>query len=97
MITYIVIQYIVVNAFLCSAIKDSRFPEIKRDEFSKLHCAVSLLTNFETVSGYLEWDVRRVASYYVITRTTYISIHLQYPYNIHTLYNIHTFVCINSC
>ena len=38
--------------------KDSRFPEIKRDEFSKLHCAVSLLTNFETVSGYLDWEVR---------------------------------------
>lgn len=69
-----------VDAFLCSAIKDSRFPEIKRDEFSKLHCAVSLLTNFETVSGYLEWDVRRVASIYciyVISPTTYI---VQYPY-----------------
>ena len=43
---------------LRSAMKDSRFPEIKRDEFSKLHCAVSLLTNFETVSGYFDWEVR---------------------------------------
>lgn len=51
------------NAFnLCSvfnsALKDSRFPPMTRDELPRLFCSVSLLTNFEDVCDYLDWEVR---------------------------------------
>ncbi len=42
---------------LRSAFKDSRFPPINRDEFSKLHCSVSILRHFEEGSDYLDWQV----------------------------------------
>jgi len=42
---------------MTSAFKDSRFPPINRDEFSKLHCAVSILRHFEEGSDYLDWQV----------------------------------------
>lgn len=45
---------------VCSALKDSRFPPMTRDELPRLFCSVSLLTNFEDVGDYLDWEVRRV-------------------------------------
>lgn len=42
-----------------SALKDSRFPPMTRDELPRLFCSVSLLTNFEDVGDYLDWEVRR--------------------------------------
>ncbi|KAM4659223.1 AMMECR1-like protein isoform 2-T2 [Amazona ochrocephala] len=43
---------------LTSALKDSRFPPLTREELPKLFCSVSLLTNFEDASDYLDWEVR---------------------------------------
>ncbi|KAB0343141.1 hypothetical protein FD755_016218 [Muntiacus reevesi] len=40
-----------------SALKDSRFPPMTRDELPRLFCSVSLLTNFEDVCDYLDWEV----------------------------------------
>lgn len=42
---------------LSSALKDSRFRPIVMDEVSKLHCGVSLLTNFEADKNYLDWEI----------------------------------------
>ncbi|XP_034504889.1 AMME syndrome candidate gene 1 protein isoform X2 [Ailuropoda melanoleuca] len=41
---------------LTSALKDSRFPPMTRDELPRLFCSVSLLTNFEDVCDYLDWE-----------------------------------------
>ncbi|XP_068810071.1 AMMECR1-like protein isoform X3 [Struthio camelus] len=43
---------------LTSALKDSRFPPLTREELPKLFCSVSLLTNFEDANDYLDWEVR---------------------------------------
>lgn len=43
-----------------SALKDSRFPPMTRDELPRLFCSVSLLTNFEDVCDYMDWEVRTV-------------------------------------
>lgn len=42
---------------ITSAFKDSRFPPISRDEFSKLHVSVSILRHFEEAGDYLDWQV----------------------------------------
>lgn len=44
-----------------SALKDSRFPPMTRDELPRLFCSVSLLTNFEDVGDYLDWEVADAA------------------------------------
>ncbi|OQR76451.1 AMMECR1 protein-like [Tropilaelaps mercedesae] len=41
---------------LTSALKDSRFEPITREELPRLTCAVSLLTNFEDGHDYLDWE-----------------------------------------
>ncbi|CAG0893089.1 unnamed protein product [Darwinula stevensoni] len=40
-----------------SAFKDSRFPPVSRDEFSKLHVSVSILRHFEEGLDFLDWEV----------------------------------------
>jgi len=40
-----------------SAFKDSRFPPISRDEFSKLYVSVSILRHFEDGTDFLDWQV----------------------------------------
>jgi hypothetical protein len=40
-----------------SAMKDSRFSPITKDEFVRLHCSVSILTHFEEAADYLDWEV----------------------------------------
>uniref|UniRef100_A0A8C5AF22 AMMECR1 domain-containing protein n=1 Tax=Gadus morhua TaxID=8049 RepID=A0A8C5AF22_GADMO len=42
---------------LGNALKDSRFPPVTRDELARLFCSMSLLTNFEDVRDYLDWEV----------------------------------------
>ncbi|XP_018493927.1 AMMECR1-like protein [Galendromus occidentalis] len=42
---------------LTSALKDSRFEPISKDELPRLTCAVSLLTNFEDAKDYLDWEI----------------------------------------
>lgn len=42
---------------LSSALRDSRFHPVTLDEVHKLHCSVSLLTNFEKESHYLNWEI----------------------------------------
>lgn len=54
-----------------SALKDSRFPPLTREELPKLFCSVSLLTNFEDASDYLDWEVRTAAF-----GTLHLSLHL---------------------
>jgi len=39
--------------------KDSRFSPITKEEFSRLHCSVSILTRFEEAGDYLDWEVGR--------------------------------------
>ena len=52
--------------YCCSAMKDSRFDPITREEFSKLHCSVSILTHFEEARDYLDWEVRAETQLYSI-------------------------------
>jgi len=42
---------------LTSALKDSRFQPVTVEEVPRLHCSVSLLTNFEEKQHYLDWEV----------------------------------------
>jgi len=42
---------------ITSAVNDSRFSPISRDEYPHLSCAVSILTNFEPCSSYLDWNI----------------------------------------
>ncbi|XP_075389186.1 AMMECR1-like protein isoform X1 [Tenrec ecaudatus] len=42
---------------LTSALMDSRFPPMTREGLPELFCSVSLLTNFEVASNYLDWEV----------------------------------------
>jgi len=42
---------------LISAFKDYRFNKITRGELDSLECVVSLLTNFEDASSYLDWTI----------------------------------------
>lgn len=42
---------------LTSAINDSRFSPINKDELHKLSCSVSLLTNFEPANHWKDWQV----------------------------------------
>jgi len=44
---------------ITSAINDSRFSPISRDEYPLLSCAVSILTHFEPCSSYSDWDIGR--------------------------------------
>ncbi|XP_041379144.1 AMME syndrome candidate gene 1 protein homolog [Gigantopelta aegis] len=40
-----------------SAVKDSRFSPILKEEFHKLHCSVSILTHFEEAGDCMDWEV----------------------------------------
>ncbi|KAL5289380.1 AMMECR1L family protein [Megaselia abdita] len=42
---------------LTSALRDSRFQPITRDEFPKLTVSVSILQNFEEARGFLDWTL----------------------------------------
>lgn len=42
---------------ITSAFKDSRFSPITKEEVPSLHCAVSILTNFEDGQDYLDWEI----------------------------------------
>lgn len=42
---------------ITSALKDSRFRPICRDEFSRLSVSVSILRHFEDAADYLDWEV----------------------------------------
>ncbi|CAF0842987.1 unnamed protein product [Rotaria sordida] len=42
---------------ITSAINDSRFSPISRDEYPSLSCAVSVLTHFEPCSSYSDWTI----------------------------------------
>ncbi|KAI0034428.1 AMMECR1 domain-containing protein [Vararia minispora EC-137] len=42
---------------LISAFRDHRFSKIQAHELSSLECGISLLTDFEDASGYLDWEV----------------------------------------
>lgn len=45
------------NTIEKSALKDSRFSPITRDEFPKLYVSVSILRHFEDGADYLDWEV----------------------------------------
>lgn len=40
-----------------SAVKDSRFSPISREELTKLHVSVSILRHFEDGADYTDWEV----------------------------------------
>jgi len=42
-----------------SAMRDSRFSPVTREEFTKLHVSVSILCNFEDGADYLDWEIGR--------------------------------------
>lgn len=42
---------------LTSALRDRRFPPIQAKELPFLECTVSILTNYESASNYLDWEV----------------------------------------
>lgn len=43
--------------YFYSAVKDSRFNPISRDELTKLHVSVSILRHFEDGADYTDWEV----------------------------------------
>ena len=45
------------SVFLRSAVKDTRFNPITKDELPKLHVSVSILCHFEEASNYLDWHI----------------------------------------
>lgn len=45
------------SVMFCSALRDRRFPPIQARELPYLECTVSLLTDYETASNYLDWEV----------------------------------------
>ncbi|KAJ6727444.1 AMMECR1-like protein [Salix purpurea] len=45
------------NYALTSALRDRRFPPIQAKELPALECTVSILTDYETASHYLDWEV----------------------------------------
>ena len=47
----------VMVVFVCSALRDSRFAPVTKEELVLLHCSVSVLTNFEDSVGCLDWEV----------------------------------------
>ena len=42
---------------ITSALRDTRFDPISKDELSKLNCSVSLLTNFEPANSWNDWQI----------------------------------------
>ncbi|KAF9481984.1 hypothetical protein BDN70DRAFT_854104 [Pholiota conissans] len=42
---------------LVSAFRDSRFRKIDKSELERLECEISLLTDFENASSYLDWTI----------------------------------------
>jgi uncharacterized protein (TIGR00296 family) len=42
---------------ITSALRDTRFNPIGKEELSKLNCSVSLLTNFEPTKGWSDWQI----------------------------------------
>lgn len=44
---------------ITSAMKDSRFQPVTKDELARLSCSVSILTRFEDAQDYLDWEVGR--------------------------------------
>ncbi|CAK9223789.1 unnamed protein product [Sphagnum troendelagicum] len=42
---------------LTSALRDRRFPPIQAREIPYLECTVSLLTDYESASSYLDWEI----------------------------------------
>ena len=42
---------------ITSALRDTRFDPISKEELSKLNCSVSLLTNFEPASSWNDWQI----------------------------------------
>jgi len=40
-----------------SAMKDSRFSPVARDELTRLHVSVSILCHFEDAAGFLDWEI----------------------------------------
>jgi AMMECR1 domain-containing protein len=40
-----------------SSLKDNRFSPVTFEEIPRLQCSVSLLTNFEGASNYMDWKV----------------------------------------
>lgn len=58
---FFVLKKLIICVFLffaySSALRDSRFKPIGKEEFNKLHVCVSLLLNFEDGNDYLDWAV----------------------------------------
>ena len=50
----VVILYVFLT---CSAMKDSRFNPVTRDELPKLHVSVSILCHFVDAADFLDWEI----------------------------------------
>ena len=48
---------LIINLSPYSALKDNRFAPVTKEELSKLHCSVSLLTDFEEATHCMDWEV----------------------------------------
>jgi len=51
------VRHLVSLVSSCSALRDRRFPPIQSKELPTLECTVSILTDYETAEGYLDWEV----------------------------------------
>lgn len=53
----LLLAHIFMEVFIFSAIKDSRFSPITREELTKLHVSVSILRHFEDGADFKDWEV----------------------------------------
>ncbi|XP_033118252.1 AMME syndrome candidate gene 1 protein homolog [Anneissia japonica] len=44
---------------ITSALRDSRFPPINKEELPQLHCSVSVLRHFQDAKNYEDWEIGR--------------------------------------
>ena len=49
--------YIISKIIFFSAMKDSRFNPVSREELARLHVSVSILCHFEDAADFLDWEI----------------------------------------
>lgn len=90
-------RHIVSFVSSCSALRDRRFPPIQSKELPTLECTVSILTNYETAGGYLDWEVN-----FHVLRCSYLptcSDHEMFSIRYYCFTNVHikvTFFVVNA-
>lgn len=51
------VSFPILKSLFCSAMKDTRFNPVARDELPRLHVSVSILCHFEDAADFLDWEI----------------------------------------